>query len=294
MFPVPYTFFYLKMVLFGLSRRVLLGRLAVLLPLRLRAAGASTVTSHCDATASADGVGSRLDLPPLRDGWRRLYLCRHGETDWNVQNRVQGSTDISLNQHGEYQAQRLAQLLADEPIELVVSSVLSRASATADAIAALRPSAGRIRDARVNEMCFGSIEGLSLVPGNELRGTYDALLSQWADGETSVPFPGDRGESPEMVADRAMAALLDMGLLPPPGGDAGDGQAAVSPRHVCLVAHGRFNKILLSKLRGDVSRCSEIQQGNTCVNVIDIAAADGAVDVLVTDFRGHLQSGSTA
>ena len=53
-----------------------------------------------------------LDLPPLRDGDTRLYLCRHGETEWNVQRRVQGSTDKPLNANGRAQVAWLAAVIS--------------------------------------------------------------------------------------------------------------------------------------------------------------------------------------
>ena len=80
-------------------------------------------------------------LPPLPDGHKRLYLIRHGETDWNTENRIQGSTDKSLNAVGLRQADALRRYLADAPIELIASSHLRRAAQTADAVAAAHPRA---------------------------------------------------------------------------------------------------------------------------------------------------------
>jgi broad specificity phosphatase PhoE len=264
-----------------LSRRLLLGRLAVLCT-PFRAIG-STLPAQLD-------VGTKkpqLELPPLAQGWRRLYLCRHGETEWNAQNRIQGATDVALNANGRRQAERLAVLLADSPIDLVVSSKLSRASDTADAVAKLHPAARRVRDARFNEICFGSLEGQPLEAGSPVRAAYDGIVKRWARGETGLPLPGAKGESPDSMAARSMAALRGLGLLPPLDG----GSPVPCPRHVCLVAHGRHNKILLAALSGDVSRCNDFQQGNTCVNVIDIATS-GEARLLLTDFRGHLRAAS--
>jgi probable phosphoglycerate mutase len=65
----------------------------------------------------------------------RIIAIRHGETAWNVDTRLQGHLDIALNARGQWQAQRAAQALADEDIAAVYSSDLSRARATAQAIA---------------------------------------------------------------------------------------------------------------------------------------------------------------
>ena len=69
------------------------------------------------------------------DTGTRLLVVRHGETDWNAQRRVQGHTDIALNDTGKRQASLLARALADSPIHHVYSSDLQRARHTAQALA---------------------------------------------------------------------------------------------------------------------------------------------------------------
>lgn len=65
----------------------------------------------------------------------RILAIRHGETDWNVNNRIQGQIDIGLNAQGLWQAQQVAQALADEPLVAIYASDLSRALRTAQHIA---------------------------------------------------------------------------------------------------------------------------------------------------------------
>ncbi|NUT56025.1 MAG: histidine phosphatase family protein, partial [Thermoleophilia bacterium] len=65
-----------------------------------------------------------------------LLLARHGETDWNRELRIQGSSDIELNELGRRQAQSLAQELTDVDLDAIYASDLSRAHATARAVAA--------------------------------------------------------------------------------------------------------------------------------------------------------------
>ena len=69
----------------------------------------------------------------------RILAIRHGETPWNVDTRIQGHTDIGLNEEGQWQAQQLAKALASEDIDAVYASDLSRAFSTAQAIAAKPP-----------------------------------------------------------------------------------------------------------------------------------------------------------
>ena len=60
-----------------------------------------------------------------------LYLTRHGETEWNVQNKICGITDVELTDKGRAQAKELGEKLRDYKIDLIVSSPLKRALETA-------------------------------------------------------------------------------------------------------------------------------------------------------------------
>ena len=230
---------------------------------------------------SSSARASDLALPALAEGRRRLYLVRHGETDWNVDDRIQGRTDNPLNDVGRSQADALARYLASAPIELVASSTLMRAATTADAVAAYHPSAPRVLDERFVEMGFGELEGQKL---SDIQPRYKATTAAWAAGATGTAWP--KGESCDDVGERGLAGLRDLGLL-------GNGPAAATcPRHVLIAAHGRFNKILIASLQGERAKCSEIAQGNTCINVIDLAP-DGAYTVQVLNLRDHLTAAQT-
>ena len=114
---------------------------------------------------------------------------------------------------------------------------------------------------------------------SEIRPTlYNPTVEKWSAGDVDVAWP--EGESLNDVAARGMAGLKEIGLL---GGPA----ANRCPRYVLIAAHGRFNKILIASLQGDRAKCSEIAQGNTCINVIDLAP-DGACTVQVLNLRDHL------
>ena len=90
-----------------------------------------------------------------------LYLVRHGETDWNRARRIQGLTDIPLNDTGREQARLTGTLLTRRPITRVVASPLSRARETAEIIAReLGLPEPELRDALV-ERNYGDAEGLS-------------------------------------------------------------------------------------------------------------------------------------
>ena len=239
----------------------------------------TTASSHAADSSVESSTKFRLSLPPLQPDFKRLYLIRHGETDWNLEGRIQGLTDKALNEAGLKQAAALSDALADVPLEHIASSSLTRASLTADAVARHHPSARRSKEMAFVEMCFGDYEGMLL---SEIDGDYKQYLRAWRGG-TDKAWPGERGESPNAVARRGLAGLRALGLLGSPGTPPSGGE-----RHVCVVAHGRFNKILIAALQGDVTTASDVKQGNTCINVLDLGP-DGSCIVRALDVRDHLR-----
>lgn len=87
-----------------------------------------------------------------------IYLIRHGETDWNLQGRMQGQTDISLNPNGITQALQLGDALKEIPFSHAYSSDLSRASHTAELI--LKPrKIPLLTSSALRERSAGALEG---------------------------------------------------------------------------------------------------------------------------------------
>jgi len=98
-----------------------------------------------------------------------VYLVRHGETDWNVARRIQGHSDIDLNETGNQQAARVAKQFQDKIIHAVYSSDLRRARNTAAQIAHhFSHEVGALPSLR--ERCYGQWEGLSY---EEIRERFD-------------------------------------------------------------------------------------------------------------------------
>ena len=87
-----------------------------------------------------------------------LYIIRHGKTIWNAEKRLQGRTDIELNQEGKEKAVALGKKLKDIPFDLIYSSPLKRAFTTASLIKGER-NIKIITDERLTELCFGEQEG---------------------------------------------------------------------------------------------------------------------------------------
>ena len=64
----------------------------------------------------------------------KIYVIRHGQTNWNIEGRIQGKTDIELNNEGNKQALKIKSIIKDYNIDLIISSPLKRARKTAEII----------------------------------------------------------------------------------------------------------------------------------------------------------------
>lgn len=114
-----------------------------------------------------------------------FYYIRHGQTDWNVEGRFQGSMDIPLNETGIAQAHAAKSLLADLPITHIYSSPLERARVTADiANEALGLGITDLRD--LMEVNFGVMEGKLRPPGGFSDGWQTGTTPDKA--ETYIEF----------------------------------------------------------------------------------------------------------
>lgn len=87
----------------------------------------------------------------------KLYIARHGQTDWNLQHKVQGQTDVPLNETGIEQAKELRNKVSKVNFDACFASPLSRAYRTAEI--ATEGKYEIILDDRLRERCFGEIEG---------------------------------------------------------------------------------------------------------------------------------------
>lgn len=161
-----------------------------------------------------------------------LSLIRHGQTDWNVEHRIQGSTDIPLNSRGRDQARDVARSLAeDDAWDVVYSSPLSRALETARIIADVLGLPEPTLEPRIVERSFGEVEGLTdteradsfpvgtIVPGAEprdaLRARGVAAINAIADAHPAqrvivVSHGGLLGQVLRHITSEALPGPTDM------------------------------------------------------------------------------------
>ncbi|MBM0259233.1 histidine phosphatase family protein [Micromonospora sp. 4G55] len=140
----------------------------------------------------------------------RLIVWRHGNTDWNAASRVQGQTDVALNDRGREQARAAAPLLAALRPDAIVASDLSRAADTAAALAAVTGLPVRT-DARLRERYFGRWQGLALT---EVAERFPDEYARWRAGD---PDPGAEIETLDDLGKRVGAAFQDAADLVPGG-----------------------------------------------------------------------------
>lgn len=151
----------------------------------------------------------------------KIYVARHGQTDYNAQDKVCGATDLSLNQKGFEQAEQLAEEVAKHPgIGLTVVSPMLRAQQTAQAVLRRCPMEKRTDD-RLREQNYGYFEGR-----NRMEPDFRIARKQFAK-------PCPQGESILQMAQR-IYNFLDELLREQPAGE------------VLLVAHGSVSRVIRS------------------------------------------------
>ena len=149
-------------------------------------------------------------------------LVRHGQTDWNAERRLQGSTDIPLNDVGRGQARAAVGILAPYEWDAIVSSPLSRAAETADLIAEGLGLRVARRVPELIERSFGPAEGMQAGP------ELEALR---------VPGGFKGAESEDAAADRGIAALEALA-------------EEFRGRRLLVVTHGTLLRVTLSRAIG--------------------------------------------
>ncbi len=135
---------------------------------------------------------------------KRIFLIRHGETEWNRAGRFQGQRDVPLSDLGRRQAMAVAEVLSSVPFRRVVASSLSRAVETA------RPLADRLGLAvepveAFKEIGHGDWEGMTAA---EVERRHPGAVERWHTCPGEVTMPG--GESLSDVSARAWPAFLSL------------------------------------------------------------------------------------
>ena len=153
----------------------------------------------------------------------KIYLARHGETDWNAAGRIQGWTDIPLNENGRRQAQMLAEILAPIRLDAIYCSALQRSLETARILNRLPI----IPMNELNEQSHGKYEGIDM--SGEVLLEYQKLRT---DPDDSL----EGGESRNQHGKRIRDALRRIRSLHP------------DDSQVLIIGHGGTNNVILREL----------------------------------------------
>ena len=183
---------------------------------------------------------------------KKVYLVRHGQTDFNLKNIVQGSgVDTDLNDLGRRQARAFFEAHKDVPFNKIYTSALKRSQQSVqDFVDRGIPHTALVG---LNEISWGTKEGHRVTPQEDAY--YHYMLGQWQAGNTTLRIEG--GESPDDVIHR-MKPAVDYIMK----------QAEEQTILICM--HGRAMRILLCHLLNYPLRCMDMfEHQNLCLYVLN-------------------------
>lgn len=184
------------------------------------------------------------DVPPIT----RITAIRHGETAWNVDTRIQGQLDISLNEKGRWQAEQAGSALASESVDAIISSDLARAYETALALAK-HHGLNVQTDRELREREFGNFQGKTFAE-IEAQMPQEALL--W---RKRVPdFAPGGGESLLQFRERVTQCIRRL-------------TSQNAGKHIIIVSHGGVMDIIYREATGlELQAPRTWQLGNASIN----------------------------
>ncbi len=200
----------------------------------------------------------------------KIYLIRHGQTEWNKDRKLQGSMDIPLNETGIDQAKKLADKLKRYNIEHIYTSPLSRAFDTAQEIKKVFGCSITQLDS-LKEIDFGIWQGHTVA---ENKAIYGGLVARWEQDPT---FDAGYGiESYFSVQQRAYQTLTEIG----------NGVYD----EVAVITHGAWIKSVICKLLHiPLSKRFCFDVGNTSFNILDYNKEHGKFQVKTLNEVSHLE-----
>lgn len=155
----------------------------------------------------------------------KLYFVRHGQTDWNIEHKIMGRTDIGLNDEGRRQAQVMREKLSAIHFDHILSSPLKRAAETAEIISQTHPDADFAIADELIERNFGDYEG---------RHDSKDYYGLWRVNNTSTPH----GESVKEVRKRIFSFLNRL-------------SEQYEGKDLLLVSHGGVGVVIESYFKGE-------------------------------------------
>jgi len=198
----------------------------------------------------------------------KLLLVGHGDTVLNSAERLWGETDVELGTVGLRQAERLRDRLAAQRIDVIYSSNLQRALATAKTIAS-RHQLKVITCPELREINFGKFEGLTF---QEIRQLYPEIAELWTNWSPQLEFPG--GESVDELNTRVTRFLDRLKKHTP-------------EETILIVAHSAPLRLIICHLLGiELWRWRQFRLGLASLSIVE-TYPQGAIVSLLND-TSHL------
>jgi broad specificity phosphatase PhoE len=178
---------------------------------------------------------------------KTLYLIRHGQTDYNIRQVVQGrGVNSDLNDTGRQQAKMFYDAYQHIPFDVAYTSGLKRTNQTVQHF--LDAGLANIQLANLDEIDWGIFEGVEHNP--DLQKTYQAIITEWRNGNLDIKIEG--GESARDLHQRILPFVDEI---------------KNSPHQTILACtHGRTLRMLMCLFTGkDISRMDEYEHHNLCL-----------------------------
>jgi broad specificity phosphatase PhoE len=200
---------------------------------------------------------------------KKIYLVRHGQTDFNLRGIVQGSgVNAPLNERGHAQAQSFFNTYGAYPFQKVYTSMLQRSIQTMAPF--IERGLPHESFSELNEINWGHREGVAITPEEDAY--YHWVLRQWQLGNTRLQIDG--GESPEDVAIRQRGALQYI-------------MAKSEEEKVLICMHGRAMRVLLCQLLNYPLHCMDyFAHGNLSLYILTFTGSMFRLDSY--NNRSHL------
>ena len=200
---------------------------------------------------------------------RRLFIARHGETEYNRKKLLQGrGIDASLNNTGIQQAKELSKYLCSYPVQFLGSSSLRRSYETAG-YHGKSIKKDVIQYSGLDEMDYGDFEGVSFL---DVEKEIKEISRSWRNGHIDLRIPG--GESPKDTFERANSAMMDL-------------MESNEDEILAVVIHGRLIRILLSEwLCFDLTNMHNFGFHNGAVN--QLIFKNGSFEAVYLNKTDHL------
>jgi broad specificity phosphatase PhoE len=192
---------------------------------------------------------------------KKVYLVRHGQTDFNLKNIVQGSgVDTDLNELGRKQAQAFFEAYKNIPFDKVYTSALKRSQQSVQQFIDLGIPHEAL--AGLNEISWGTKEGQRVTPEEDEY--YHYMLQQWQLGNVTLRIEG--GESPEDVVKRMKPAVDYI-------------MQQENEKTILICMHGRAIRILMCHLLNYPLRCMDMfEHANLCLYILNYTGSMFSVE----------------